>query len=723
MHKSDQSLISRADQALSSPAMRPKAKALLLLNLCQVYSLFSTERAEQYFEQLTAVKSAIPADQKALFDNLQEALGESESSTKGLAGEINAATREHLKQPGVPEAEIRAVLGGFEEKLRKSFSPFGKRAAWEQLIRSWMIIDRPHALELSNKLNDYTRKNLVRSMDRQKPLSQGEWTILEKAAKQGKTADIILEILNDPRPVLNLPTNLVEAVFKALLDEFARPGPLVNRYNLLFSKTDKLIALIFSEDSRHVIVDALKIYFKYFPSGQAFEQDWPTRFRAVEKSIIIGTNYKLINESNADVFLKLLPPHMTTMAKTLLAALFTEETSARSKLADLLKTVDKKDEAETYYLVNLVFRGWGEIACSMAAESARAPDLLPRVRRAWIAQDAGAAAKVIGRSEVGGDTLAELLLCNSDAERVDCLREKTGAGTKSLPADLWVNTEVDEARIKKLNTLEDVAGEYTSRNPLYSTYSHNTPLREQFGESLRFSYFGEQNYTDTDKVLLGILFNWANERPEEVRSLLHIMWRDIKPGEDLLKIDFLRGSILNRCAFVFSVMPDFLVAHFLSWLNNTMVQRALTWSEGRTDYTLSLPETVLSSLCLTGALAISGYSAAHKDTLLEKAVTGYAIDDNLVEAAASLYNSDKEILDLTMPWKSKRDLTEAWQLGVVKNAIGPLFQAAAAEELQELKTGPVSDSTQVDISCAECGSENLPVARFCSECGSSLSKT
>ena len=96
----------------------------------------------------------------------------------------------------------------------------------------------------------------------------------------------------------------------------------------------------------------------------------------------------------------------------------------------------------------------------MAGESCRTADIIPRVCRVLIAKDVGSAAKVISESDVEGDNFTELLLCTLDSDRVAFLRNKTENGTKSLPGDIRINTDTDQAKIKKLNTLNMVESIY-----------------------------------------------------------------------------------------------------------------------------------------------------------------------------------------------------------------------------------------------------------------------
>lgn len=114
-------------------------------------------------------------------------------------------------------------------------------------------------------------------------------------------------------------------------------------------------------------------------------------------------------------------------------------------------------------------------------------------------------------------------------------------------------------------TLDQIADDYLHRNPLYpSLFRASTPEAQQFAEHLRSSGCGEYDLKLINRVPLNAFILWADEKPEEVKCLLNLMWQAIQPEEDILKIDPLHNAIFTCCMTVFAVIPDALVDGFLS---------------------------------------------------------------------------------------------------------------------------------------------------------------
>jgi len=153
--------------------------------------------------------------------------------------------------------------------------------------------------------------------------------------------------------------------------------------------------------------------------------------------------------------------------------------------------------------------------------------------------------------------------------------------------------------------------------------------------------------------------------------------------EAILKLDFLRNAIFTRCTTVFASVPGALAEDFLAWLKATLIDKSLSWKSGNTQFSLHLPESVLSSMCIRSALAVQGVSAKRRDQLVEMALTRYAPDPGASELGGLLYSTGRTPLDLTLPWKAKGNVQEGWQVGVVKNAIDPIIQAVLLERSEE----------------------------------------
>jgi hypothetical protein len=97
------------------------------------------------------------------------------------------------------------------------------------------------------------------------------------------------------------------------------------------------------------------------------------------------------------------------------------------------------------------------------------------------------------------------------------------------------------------------------------------------------------------------------------------------------------------------------------------------------QYTLKFPNTVPLQFCVMSAMAVDKLSPSRRDQILLSGLAKFRCDPPTVEAAAQLYNTGKEALDIAPPLKFDSQMLEAWQLGVVKNAI-PVIAKAMIEQ-------------------------------------------
>jgi len=678
----------RVDAALASNVLRPKARALLLLRLCQIYSLVSPgEKANEYWKQLLPLQGQIPQDLHSLWDELRQVFEQRPAPSGGFAGERLTEISTVLGESGVSESEIRTRLKACEELVRKRFWPFGKVAVWEALVKAWTDIDRAYALDLSGKIHAPVRKTLVRRMNQQRLLSPNEWNVLAKATSQQEVIEIVLTILEDPQPRLDLPESLFPCVVAAIRAKLAWMEDTGNRLKEVLDEIDKLVSLAATRDRLQHVLDSLKSTARELATTTSLQRQWAERFNATARVIAIGVSSGTVADTNSAELTDCLPRHMVDFARAHCAALLAEDDTARQKLSDLLKVAQQKAEAEAWFLVTLARRGLGELAYSMARDSSRSGEVVPRVRRAWLCNYTPAASVAISASELEGDPAAEILFRAPGPERVAYLRKLTDSGRRRLPGAVWASEKPTEEKkgfwaslMSSGKTVDEITDEYLKCNPLYCSYRVDTPETQQFAEYLRFSGYGEYAHELIDQILLNAFVLWADDKPEEVKGLLHRMWQAIRPEEEVLKLDFLRNAIFTRCTTVFAAVPDSLVSDFLSWLKAELIDKVLGWQIGNTQFSLHYPESVLASMCIRGALAVHEISSVRRDRLIEVALTRYPSEPDTAELAAQLYNTDKEPLDLKLPWKTKSDVQEGWQVGIVKNAIPAIVLALVQDQ-------------------------------------------
>jgi len=680
----EQSLVAKANALIKSDQLRPKARAFLLLKLCQVYALFSSEDAGGYWQQLQKLQNQLGQEDKTLMDELRPMLEEEEDPTKGFAGEKIAEIKAKLAEPGLNEWDLRQFLEEKAEEVRKRFWPAGKQAVWEYLVEVWKTFDRKQALALTAKLSPARRLLQVKRMNQQSPLNLEEWHRFTDENSQNETVRIILAILEDAQPKLTLPRELIVPVSSSLAGKMASSTQL----GQTLDQIGKFLPLVANADTAPAVFDGIKAAVKSFANSPALANQWPEKFNAVMNLIVQGANLGVINPANANICIKDLPRHMADFGLSTCYALSSLTPEALDQnLGEAMQAASQKTQAEAWFLVLATQRGFGEWAYQKAHQSNNKQDLVPRICRGWLTNYPDAAVKTIQPEDLEGDLIAQILFRRDKAERVAFIREMTGEGSRLLPDSMWVAKPPQEEKkgfwgsmFSSGKTFDEIVQEYLRRNPLYVSYQRNTPAGDQFAEFLRFSGYGEYNCKLLDPILLETLIQWAEAYPEEVKRELGLMWGAIEPDDDILKLDFLRNAIFERCTTVFAADPDTMNSGFIPWLKRKLVDGSLVWQWGKTQYTVRYPPTGLATMCLQGAIATQNISPKNRDRLVEIALSDHPSNDQLAELGAQLYNSGKPPLDITLPWKTKTKVDEGWQMGIVKNAIPAIVQEVAQQQ-------------------------------------------
>lgn len=680
MQEQTYELIDRVNSLVQSNELRPKAKAFLLLKLCQVYMVFSSEKAFEYWQKLTPLRTHTSADDKSHLDELGLVFDESKAS-RGFAGKMIESIKAMLSKPDLTALELGDFLKAREVEVQKKFLLTGKQAIWEQLVLAWKTIDRQQALRLTAKLSSPVRQMIVRRMNQEKRLSVEEWLGFVDANSQKEASRIILTMLQDPQPNFEIPNAFVVPVATAICDTLSNP----NQFGDVLGKIHKFVQLVTNAESAQHVFEALKLGAKTFATTAVLARHWADRFDALLNLIVLGVSSGLITMENINLFVKGLPAHTIDFCTASCYGLLVSDENADQYLSELMRLVAKKDEAEAWFLILLAERGLGGLAQTLVSKSSQQPKVLPQIYRALLRSDVQAAYDQIPPGEIQDDPIAQLLRQPPGRERVEYLRKITNGGTQSLPGAFWASEEVKEedkgfwgSLFSSGKSLDEIINEYLTRNPLYSSFRVDTPPAQQFVEFL--SKRGRYSYKMIDPILLSTLVAWADEYPNEVGLLLKNMWLAIQPETDLLKLDFLRNAIFTRCTTVLAADPDVLVKEFLSWLKATLVDSSLVWQYGKTQYTVKYPRTALASMCIQSALAVHEISPDRRDRLVEIALTRFPSNDDLGEVGAKLYNTGKVILDLQLPWRTETRIEDGWQLGIVKNAIPSIVEAVIQAE-------------------------------------------
>ena len=674
---SEQTLVERANLLLGSEKINPKAKAFLLLKLCQAYTMLSSEKAELYWKQLQSMERHLGAEDKNLMAELRQMLEEEEDPTKGFAGEKIAEIKEKLAEPDLSEQALREFLEEKAEEVKKRFWPGGKQAVWEYLVQVWEEIDRNQALALTSKLSSSKRQLNVQKMNREKTLSPDEWEYFSRENSQNEAVRIIMAILDDPQPALNIPPAYIVPVVNGITKKMAGAGQL----GQTLDQINKFLPLVAREELATQVCEALSSSVKTLSNSPALANQWPDKFNAALNLAIVGSKLGAVNNDTARDFADVLPKHMVDFGLSTCMALGAPSDNLIETLNSLKGSVSQKENAEAWFLVLTAQRGFGKQAYQLAKESPNRSSLVPRICRAWLSNYPEAAAQTIQPEDIQGDLVAQTLIKTDENQRVAFLRELTNEGTRPLPGSMWV----EEAHLEEKKgfwgsmfsagkSFEEIIQEYLKRNPLYVSYQRNTPISEQFKEFLRFNGYGEYNSKKLDPITLESLVLWGEGHPDEVKRELDLLWRSIEPDDNILKLDFLRNAIFERCTTVLAADPDKMNASYVAWLKRKLVDGSLVWQWGKTQYTVKYPPTAPSTMCLQGAIAVQSISTGRRDKLVEIALREHPSDDRLGELGAQLYNSGKTPLDIDLPWATKSKITEGWQMGIIKNAVPAIFQ-------------------------------------------------
>jgi len=677
------SSLNKAHELIQSDALRPKAKALLLLKLSQLYSLFSLEKAKEFWQKLQKVQNRLSGEDQTRFTELSQILTEEKEAKKGFAGDKIAEINAMMSKPDLTESALRTFLLEKEEEVNKRFWPGGKEAVWERLVSVWKSIDRAHALSLTSKLSPAKRQHIVKQMNREKTLSLEEWQDFKDASSQNDAVNVITAILDDPNPKLTIPAILISPVVSGLLKKMVN----IQQLHPTLQKINKFLALVTKQDNKSQVFEAVKDSVKQLILSTAIGRQWAERFNAILNQIVMGSSLGVITRENKAQLVKVLTKHMQDFGLASCTAVLTDQDHVQEDYDALLQSVDQKVDAEAWFLVLLAERKLGNHAYKLALASPNHADLIPRVSRAWLLNDPESAALTVQPTAIQDDIVAQILIRTDRAERVAFLREMTQHGNTSLPDAVWTARPPEEERKSFWaslwsggKTFDQVFQEYLDRNPLYGSYRLDTQPAKQFTEYQRFKGYGEYSCKRIDPILLEGLILWGDEHPEEVRTVLNRMWQRIEPDDDILKLDFLRNAIFGRCTTVLAANPQVLKDQFVAWLKKKLIDHSISWQMGKTQYTVRYPDKAQASMCLQGALAVQTLSPERRDRLVEYALTNFPADDALAELGAQLYNSGKEVLDIQLPWKTKSNVVEGWQVGIVKNAIPELIKEIVAEE-------------------------------------------
>lgn len=684
-------ILTTVNDLLAGEDLQAQSRALLLLRLCQFSIGFAPDRLEHYWQLLQPLQKNLPPEIQPELTTLRSTLEESlPSGAKGFTAEMLSLIQAARKE--TDPKEIKGRLLDCEAQLKKRFLPFGKGPVWTALVDAWLPLDRSVAIQLLKNVSGALQDNFITRMNQVKPFEPDEWELIASAVGTGRIVQVVVKILSDSRQTLNLPRQLltqVAANIRNLMVQQMGAGKQTEAVSQ-FKNYSRLLILHSISSQNALIPDLLEELYLHVAKGNWLDQNWLLRFDLIDSIFSIGLQLKsagldVFTPSFLDRLASKTPSYMLNFLLAQWAGLLTADEQVKPAYTNLLDKTKDDQNAEAWFLVALVKRGMGSKAMALAEKSPCAQALIPRLRRAWICIHPETARTVISPADMAGDPIGEFLAQGSVEQCATYLKSVTRQGVLSVPGAMWAGAGTEDQPegvrgfwnqlVARKKTSDEIIQEYLDRNSLYSSYRRDTRKEDQFTEALRVNGFGNYRYQDVDTALLASLVAWGNQEPQQVKSVLQVMWKAIRPDDQILRVDWLRNAIMTRCVNVFSSDLTVLTQDYLSWLKTELVDKGRQWQIGKQIFTLRYPNTSLLQFCVMAAITISGISPERREQILLCGLEKYEANPVLVESAAQLYNSGKEPLDLKPPLALKPNLLTAWQQGIIKNALGPILEA------------------------------------------------
>ena len=686
-------------------------RALIVLRICTLLRLQGKVDSE-WTGRLRGLAKHLEPNDRATY----ESLGLGPEKQKRERGGFVANTVQRIEAArGLAEqdaARARNILLECEQDLAKKWWHWGRAPAWSTLLQTWSVMDRTEALRRIRRLSGKQRPKALHIWNRQRPLTNEEWTLVEEAMgarsqaspEAGKAPDVeaIDRLANAHGPMLPLLTALFfeedAAVVHARLEHLLPiVGAAVDRM-FLKDETGKQVAderqkgltvfvrvmAVVSETRPETALTVALWACRQASGNEVFDQDFSFAFR---QFIPVLLQAMKIAQGKQDVLSRLLdvvPDAYADFVQVQWHALHAKDPDgARESYASLLANARDKVNAARLYLVRLCECDLAETALSLARESTESADLMPRVQRAWLCTDIASARGNVAQDDFPDDKVVQLLLLPDAQARGAFLRRLTEDGTKDLPDDLWTVPGLSELMAAKAGTSE-TAGTGSVYGGFYAPV---TEASKRFSEYVRLHSFGFLGNQTLDPLLLGGLVAWSEDCPDEVERLVRRMARKMQPDEELLTVDIVRSTAFTRCRAVLPAAPEQFLKHHVNWIKRTLVDDQLRIQvDANTVRVLSMPDRVLFPFALMGAENVAKFSFRLCEDIIARALKRYKTDAEFLPMAARLYASHAGLTKLDPPSPlplQKRD----WQKGVVAAAvpliaseiIGQPGAAAAAE--------------------------------------------
>lgn len=669
--------IPELDLALANRDLLNAPRAVLLLRVCQFAQVFRQDIFDAYWKSLCDLSGSLPADHRAAFEAMRQGSAPVESRnsskfTQQVFGEVDKA----LAQASVDPAEAGRILESCVKTLDERWWPWGKRAAWIALVRAWADVDRARTLQLLNKIPAAAGKSILARVNERSPLTADEWdTAYDSAGKKQVVIPLVLELLDKQDAPLHLSMQVaVKAGVRLGLDmqhqTLAVNGDRESQREKHLAAYLELANRSLNESPKIAQMLMERLFLQM--TGQPFCGKWFDDFTLLRRVINHWASYKPLRQEAGAFIAARSPAHLRDFALAhwhgMTAA---DKDEAAGALQSLLATCSDKPSSEAWFLVTLMRLGLCEEAMQLAEASAQAGQLLPRLRRAWLAEHPESAATRIRPEDLKEDLIGQFLLLGTSESRSEFLRRQTNNGAASLPKEMW-------SRPSPFSFGPTVNPNHA--NPCW--YSIKEAVGGQFREYLRLCGYGQYNFEDVDAPLLGAMVVWEEEHPQEVRSLIERMWSVVQLDHSALTFDLMRNAVFERCQNLFCVQPKSLDEVFIRWVREKLVVGQASRYEGQTAYTLSLKNSALFLYSLLSAQRIAVLSPRRCDEILETALNQYEATADLITAAGKIYAADRglDALAKELPARQRNLFLKEWQIGIIQASTRNILSLVLAEQ-------------------------------------------
>lgn len=655
------------DDILKNSSLQQKPRAFLLLKLCQLANVIRPDKAIEYWEKLRKESFHLPFDQGAAYSELEEVMGpDKKEEKKGFNAEILKEVKWLNKKKETNPEETVKGFQSCEERIRKKLWPFGKKTAWNSLISAWADISREDALRLIKKTSTITQKDIIRKLDKKKPLTPEEWDHIYKSIG-GKTVTTVMDFLDDQSDLsLNLSSLLAKSVASninadIIFDKEMKPDAEPEK---AYDKFERMVIKI-NEHNPCLADELLDDLYYQIAHSHHFDTDFEERFVFLKRAIQIWFQIKKSNDEVFAYISEKTPKYLLGFTLSFWLSLITQkEKDAVENLKKLFQSTSDFKSAEEYFLKTLVLKNQEELAWGLVDKSDNKDDLYPKLRAAVVSSQSKTAQKIFKLDDFKDDPIGQFFFLKTLDEKINFLRKHTDNGARNLPDALWKKPTVDDVIAKDSNTL-------------YKFYMKTTEEEEQFKTYLQL--FMTYDHNNVDLLLLYTLTKWAEKHPNEVKSLLKNMWEIIKPTDTDLQADILRNAIFERCRIVFAADLEIL-AEFIKWVKENLVDRIYQYQLGQTSYSLSLKEETLFLFCLISAEKVRDISRPLADEILRYALQNYKGEKKQVKFAAGLYAEEKGIYGIVPPVELNKKILDSWQVGIIEASIPILAEALIKKE-------------------------------------------